>query len=131
VELTDQKIGFNGLRVGAFESRMQAEMTRLIENLGGKPFVAPSVREVPLEENHEAFAFWDQLKAGKIDVVILMTGVGTRTLVDTLSTKAPKDEILKTLSKTVLIVRGPKPAKVLSEWKIAPAWPSPTPGGTS
>ena len=34
--------GFNGLTVAAFESRMAAEMTRLIERHGGKPLVAPA-----------------------------------------------------------------------------------------
>ena len=34
---------FSGLRVGAFESRLQSEMQKLIENLGGVAFVAPSM----------------------------------------------------------------------------------------
>ena len=71
---------FDGLRVGAFESRKQAEITRLIENLGGVPTVAPSMREVPLEENKEAVRFGEELLAGRISVLILFTGVGTRTL---------------------------------------------------
>ncbi|MBV9079632.1 MAG: uroporphyrinogen-III synthase, partial [Elusimicrobia bacterium] len=40
------KASFNGARVGAFETRLNVEMTRLIERNGGAAFVAPSVREV-------------------------------------------------------------------------------------
>ena len=55
---------FSGLTVAAFESRMAQEMRRLIERNGGKPIVAPSMREVPLEENPQALAFGEQLVGG-------------------------------------------------------------------
>lgn len=113
-------VSFAGLRVGSFESRMQAEMTRLIENLNGKPFVAPSVREVPLDENKEAFAFWEELRHGRVDMVILMTGVGTRTLIKTLSTKVPAADVTAAIEKTTIVVRGPKPVKALAEYGMTP-----------
>ena len=53
--------GFNGLTVAAFESRMAAEMTRLIERHGGKPLVAPALREIPLEDNSAALQFGELL----------------------------------------------------------------------
>ena len=34
--------GFNGLTVAAFENRMAAEMTGLIERYGGRPMVTPA-----------------------------------------------------------------------------------------
>ena len=112
-----KKIDFNNLRVGAFESRMQTEMTRLIENLHGIPTVAPSMREVALEENKEAFVFWEELKVGRVDVLILMTGVGTRTLIKAISTKVPAMDVVAALEKITLIARGPKPVKALAEFK--------------
>ena len=48
---TSQKAGFAGLTVAAFESRRAKEIAALISNLGGVPIIAPSVREVPLEED--------------------------------------------------------------------------------
>ena len=50
-------MAFDGLRVLSLESRRAAEIERLIRSQGGVPFVAPSMREVPLEENPEAFDF--------------------------------------------------------------------------
>ena len=122
-----KSIDFAGLRVGAFESRMQAEMTRLIENLHGVPFVAPSVREVPLEENKDVFVFWEELRNGRIDVLIFMTGVGTRTLIKVISTKAPTPDVIAALEKTTVITRGPKPVKALAEFGLTPTIRVPEP----
>ncbi|MDO8519903.1 MAG: uroporphyrinogen decarboxylase [Deltaproteobacteria bacterium] len=104
---------FNGKTVVAFESRMALPTFRLIEKSGGKPFVAPSLKEVPLSDNPAVFDFYRDLKEGKVDILILMTGVATRTLITILETRFPKAEVLATLSdKTKIVVRGPKPAAV-------------------
>src|SRR5438876_11450387 len=68
------------LRVAALESRNAAEMARLIEKFGGRPFVSPSMREVPTQHNRDAVAFANRLITGAIDVMIFMTGVGFRHL---------------------------------------------------
>ena len=107
-----------GLQVCAFESRMGSEMRTLLERQGMIVTIAPSMREVPLDENPEAFAFADRLFAGTIDIVILLTGVGTRTLADVLATKHDRGNFLAALQKCMIIVRGPKPAAVLREWKV-------------
>ena len=106
-----EKQDFNGLTVAAFESRMAKEMEDLIARNGGRPRVAPSMREIPLTENLQAFAFFEKLKTGYFDLVILMTGVGTRSLFQSLETKYPKELVLETFQKTPLAVRGPKPVK--------------------
>src|SRR5258708_6623515 len=108
----------SGLRVCAFESRKGLEMRSLLERQGMVATIAPSMREVPLEENPEAFAFADRLFAGTIDIVILLTGVGTRALAEVLATRHDPAEFLAALQKCTIIVRGPKPAAVLREWKV-------------
>src|ERR1035437_2172228 len=52
-------------------------MEQLIRKQEGEPFVAPSMREIPLAENSEAFAFAEKLFAGGFAMVILLTGGGT------------------------------------------------------
>src|SRR5437588_817277 len=52
----DRNVGLSGLRVCAFESRMQSEMHALVERQGGIATIAPSMREVPIEENPAAVA---------------------------------------------------------------------------
>lgn len=106
---------FDGLRVIAFESRRANEMAELIRRQGGEPFVAPSMREVPLENNHEAFAFAERLFAGEFDMMILLTGVGTKALAKVLASRYPEQQFAEALRRITIVARGPKPAAVLRE----------------
>lgn len=93
-------------------------MRSLIERHGGIATVARSMREVPLEENSEAFQFVESLQGGRIDVVIFMTGVGARALLNVVETRGSRREFLDSLDRCTTIVRGPKPTAVLREWKV-------------
>src|ERR1022692_5246517 len=73
-------MSFDGRRVLSLESRRAVEMAELIRRQGGDPFVAPSMREAPLEESAELDRFAERLFAGEFDMMMLMTGVGTRQL---------------------------------------------------
>lgn len=111
---------FNGLKVTSFESRRANEIEKLIIYHGGIPRVAPSMREIPISESKEALKFAKELVDGNIDMVILMTGVGTRALVKAISTKFDLKDIKNALKKTVIVARGPKPVAALREMKLKP-----------
>src|SRR5882672_4816644 len=119
--------GFKGLRVVSFESRKSAQMADLIQRNGGEAILAPSMREVPLEDNAEALAFGERLLKGEFDMVVLMTGVGTRTLFEILKTRYPFERIKEALSKIVLASRGPKSVVVLNEVGLPPQIRGPEP----
>ncbi len=119
--------GFDGLLVGAFESRLATEMSRLIEAHGGRAMVAPSMREIPLEENREAIDFGEKLLAGQWDVLILLTGVGLKTLVETLETRHPRARIVEALGKVTRVCRGPKPVAALKALGLSPGITVPEP----
>lgn len=119
--------GFQRLRVVAFESRMAEEMARLITRYGGVPHVAPSMREIPLEDNTEVFQFGERLFAGQFGMVILLTGVGTRTMVAALQTRHPLDTIKASLGRVTLVARGPKPIAALRELGLTPEIAVPEP----
>jgi uroporphyrinogen-III synthase len=119
--------GLSGLRVVSFESRRSAEMAELIRNYGGEPIQAPSMREVPLADQHEALAFGETLLAGHQDVLILLTGVGTRLLIATLSTQWPREDVVSALGRLTLVCRGPKPIAALKEVGLVPALAVPEP----
>jgi uroporphyrinogen-III synthase len=108
-------MSFAGKRVLSFESRRAAETAELIRRNQGEPFVAPSMREVPLERNEDAFRFAGQLLAGAYDMVIFLTGVGTRHLVKVLSTKHSQESIVEALRGVTIVARGPKPSAALRE----------------
>lgn len=119
--------GYAGLTVAAFESRMAAEMTRLIERYGGRPLVAPALREVPLEDNSAALRFGERLLAEGIEVLVLLTGVGTRTLFEILHRRHSQEAITSALTHTVLIARGPKPVAALKALGLQPTLTVPEP----
>jgi len=111
---------FDGLRVLSLESRRAGEMATLIRKQGGVPIIAPSLREAPLDTHHEAFQFGTRLIAGGLDGVILLTGVGTRLLWQTLLTRFAEADLRAALSRISLIVRGPKPSAVIRELGFVP-----------
>jgi len=108
-------MSFDGLRVLSFESRRASEMAELIRRQQGEPITAPSMREVPLEDNHEAFAFAERLFRGEFDMMICLTGVGTRALDKVLASRFPPDQFAPALRGLTVVARGPKPAAVLRE----------------
>lgn len=103
----------SGMTVAAFESRMAIEITRLIERYGGRPLVAPVLREIPLEDNPVVHEFGVRLMAGRVDLLILLTGVGTTTLFDLLKTDFPWSSIMMALQQTISVTRGPKSVAAL------------------
>src|SRR6266511_1655268 len=121
------EINFGGLRVLALESRREKEIASLIRGSGGVPAVVPVMREIPLESNHDAFAFAQSLLDSKFDLVVFLTGVGARILFDAVLTRFPKDEFRAALTRTTIVVRGPKPVAALREFGVAPNIVCPSP----
>jgi uroporphyrinogen decarboxylase len=121
------KTGLSGFTVASFESRMGKEMENLILRAGGTPRVVASMREVPIAENQEVFAFFEKLKAGRFNEVILLTGVGTKALFQILESKFPPSHVYNAFKSTTLIARGPKSAKALADYKLKPTLTVPEP----
>jgi uroporphyrinogen-III synthase len=118
---------FAGLRVLALESRRAVEIAELIRRKQGEPVVAPSMREAPLESNDAAFAFADRLFAGGFDMMIFLTGVGTRVLDKVLATRFPAEAFADALRKITVVARGPKPSAALREMNVPVAINVPEP----
>jgi uroporphyrinogen-III synthase len=106
----------NGLRVVSFEARMAGPMADLIRKQGGEVVEAPALREVPIGDNPQAIAFADALVAGEFDLVIFLTGVGTRYLAREIETKYPREEWVAALKRAKVAIRGPKPVAPLREF---------------
>jgi uroporphyrinogen-III synthase len=118
---------FDGLRVLSLESRRSREMERLILNRGGVPFLAPSMREIPLENNLEAFAFAERLFHDEFQMMILLTGVGARLLAQAIEIRYPAGSFAEALRRLTVVARGSKPAAVLREWDVPVAVAVPEP----
>lgn len=118
---------FDGLRVISFESRRAAEIAELIRKQGGDAFVAPSMREAPIENNAEAFEFAERLFRGDFDMVVFLTGVGARALAKVLASRYPEGRFAEALRKVAVAARGPKPMAALREMQVPVAVMAPEP----
>jgi uroporphyrinogen-III synthase len=113
---------FKGARVLLLESRRAREMASIVTSYGGAPVSAPSMREVPLESNTIAASAARTVIDGGFDVVVLLTGVGTRAWLDVADhVCGARPEFLDALRRVPVAVRGPKPAAVLREFQV-PVW---------
>ncbi len=110
---------FDGLRVLSLESRRAREVEKLIRTYNGDPIVVPAMREVPLESNTACLDFGRDLLAGHFDLVLFLTGVGVRNMMNILETKFDRDAILSALGDVQIACRGVKPLAPLRELNIA------------
>lgn len=102
-------------------------MTRLIERSEGAAFVSPSMREVAVEEDRAVVDFANRLITGQIDVVIFLTGVGARQIVERIKRRVDLQRFFDALSDIKTVVRGPKPAAALKEFGVTPSLRVPEP----
>ncbi len=114
------KQSFKGLKVTSFESRRCEEMKKLISYHDGIPRVAPSMREVPDFKSYYIERFADDLFSGNVDIVVLMTGVGTRILSETIIVDYGEKKYVEGLCATTVLARGPKPVAALRKYGIKP-----------
>jgi uroporphyrinogen-III synthase len=119
--------GLAGLRVLCLESRRAQEMAKLISNYGGEAIVAPSMQEVALKDNPEALTFARKLAEGGFDMVIFLTGVGTRSLTRLVEEHDLRQQFVDALRRVKVVARGPKPMAALAELGVPVSVPVPEP----
>src|SRR3954464_1792500 len=115
---TPETSSFDGRRVVTFESRLAGPVADMIARFGGVAVGAPAMREIPIGENAEALAFAERLLAGEFDLVLFLTGVGTRYLTQAIETRYPRETWTAALAATKVVSRGPKPLVPLRELKV-------------
>ncbi|MFQ5898441.1 MAG: uroporphyrinogen-III synthase [Candidatus Methylomirabilia bacterium] len=104
-----------GKTVAITEARRAAELATLIAKLGGVPYSAPAVREVPRLDRAPALDVLDRICRGEVGVVVFLTGVGTRAFLSLAAEAGKREGLLQALAGMVVAARGPKPIAVLRE----------------
>jgi len=92
---------------------------------GAEVLLAPALRESPLPPAPEALELARRLESGEVDLVVLLTGVGTRTLASVLTEACPS--FAQMLGRTRIVARGPKPLAALRELGVTGPHPVPEP----
>lgn len=113
--------GLVGRRVALFETRFSQEFANLVRKQGGEPIVGPTMVEAPLSLGEEVRAFVSELRAGTLDGLLVLTGVGQRKLTQLVSELMDCDEFAEHLGRILVAARGPKAVGALKELAVRPA----------
>lgn len=103
----------NGKTVALLENRAGAQLADLVRKYGGRPFSAPALAEVPDIDTAYISSLLQEWVAKPAKVVIFQTGVGTKALFETTDALGLSETLLRLLSGSLVVARGPKPTAVL------------------
>src|SRR5438552_16532736 len=106
---------FAGFTIACLETRRATELTQMIERAGGQVYLAPSLREVPVEDDPTIPGWLRRLAADGFAVVIFLTGVGCRMLLERAEREGLLPDVLAALARARVVARGPKPLFVLKQ----------------
>ena len=84
------------------------------------------MREAPIENNPEAFEFAERLFRGEFDMMILLTGVGTRALDKVLATRYPPEHLPKRCAKSPSSRAAPNRSPFCARCRCPSPSPSPS-----
>ena len=108
----------NGKVIAYVEARMRSEMGSLIQRNGGVPYAAPVLQEIYLKDSPELNQLVDDICLGSVEVVVLITGVGTQALVNVAESLGRQEEFIAALDRCTILARSPKPARVLRQHNV-------------
>jgi uroporphyrinogen-III synthase len=110
-----------GRTIAVPESREIEVFAALLERRGARVLRCPlvSIRDAP--DAAAVLAFARELAAGRLDMLILLTGEGLRRILACIEHHEPqlRAEFLAALQSVRKITRGPKPARALRELSLA------------
>lgn len=107
-----------GARIGLLEARLTGELAQIVRRHGGEPMNAPAVREVETLDEGAVRAFIDGVSAGRITVVVFLTGVGASALFREAERLGRGAALLEGLRAATTVCRGPKPGGVLGRHDV-------------
>lgn len=114
-----------GYTVGVTADRRADEQIELLERRGATVMHAPTIRTHPLvDEDALATATREALSA-PIDIAVLITAIGTRGWVETAESLGVAEDLLDTLARSELYVRGSKAKGAATTLGLPVTWVAP------
>jgi uroporphyrinogen-III synthase len=112
-------MGLQGLTVAVTGSRRASELAQLITNLGGVPYVAPTVGiEIREDVDQQLEDLVRKMAGGALDYAVFMTGPGVYRLISTAHRLGLERELVDRLNRTYIIARSHKPEKILERYGV-------------
>jgi len=112
-------MGLKGLTVAVTGSRRASELAQLITNIGGVPYVAPTVGiDVQEDLDLQTEGLVHKIAGGEFDYAVFMTGPGVYRLMSTAERLGVEHQVVEVLNRTYVIARSQKPQKVLEKYRI-------------
>jgi uroporphyrinogen-III synthase len=102
-----------GLTVSIVEHRYGREFGAMLERQGATICACPLVEERPVQNREEVQAFIRKVVSGSLSMMVFLTGVGARFLVEEAERMGEKGSFLEALGRLKVVARGPKPVAVL------------------
>jgi uroporphyrinogen-III synthase len=108
------------LTIAITGSRRASELAKIVENFGGKPYIAPTVGiEANLAKPNEAIIeFINRIIKQEAEYVIFMTGPGVFSLITLARNSGMEEALLASLKKTIVVARSVKPQMILRRFGI-------------
>jgi uroporphyrinogen-III synthase len=97
-----------GYRVAVTADRRAEEQIALLERRGASIVLAPTVRTLPIVDGDQLGAAIEAVIEHPPDVVVLLTGIGTRGMLAAAEGMGRDDGFVDALRDAVVIARGPK-----------------------
>jgi len=104
-----------GKTIALTEARRATELASLVVKLGGVPYSAPAVREIPRRDRRPARIALGLICADAVGVIVFLTGVGARAFLELAAEAGKREVLLRALAGMFVCARGPKPVAVLRE----------------
>jgi len=108
-----------GMTVAVTGSRRASELAQLVTNMGGIPYVAPTVAIAVQDDlDVQTEALIQRIASREFDYAVFMTGPGVYRLMSTAQRLGLDHEVVNVLNRTHVIARSQKPQKVLEKYGI-------------
>lgn len=113
-------MSLTGLTIAITGSRRGSELARIVKNLGGRPYVAPTVGiEADLKTPDNAIVeFIKRITKQDVDYMIFMTGPGVFSLMSIAKSYGMEEDLIAALQKVNVVARSTKPQMVLKKYGI-------------
>jgi uroporphyrinogen-III synthase len=109
-----------GKTIALAESRQLEELAQMLEQEGASTLRCPMLSILDNPDAEPVLAWLRELTAGRLDLLVLMTGEALRRLLGFAERAGMRDAVVAALAQTPAITRGPKPVKALKEIGLSP-----------